>query len=55
MLKPFTAQPMKAWPVSRGMTEGKNNKASCLKKTGIELGLSEVKKIVKPRRLFVPH
>jgi putative SOS response-associated peptidase YedK len=55
MLKPFTAQPMKAWPVSRGMTEGKNSKASCMKKIGEELGLQEIKKTQKPRRLFVPH
>jgi putative SOS response-associated peptidase YedK len=54
MLRPFTAQPMKAWPVSRAMTEGKNNKASCLKKMGTELNLVEVKRTAKPRKFYVP-
>ena len=54
MLKPFTAQTMRAWPVSRGINIEKNSKASCLKKTGPELGLLEVKKTVKPRKFFVP-
>jgi len=55
LLKPFTAQGMKAWPVSRSMTEGKNTKAGCMKKIGDELGLLEVKKTVKPRKFYVPH
>jgi len=54
MLRPFTAQPMKAWPVSRSMTEGKNSKASCVKKMGMELNLVEVKRTAKPRKFYVP-